>query len=87
MTMVGDVFSSYLTATGTAVPSRTRVKGFFVTGTGTAVFRDGGASGTVRLTINSTASHSGMIPANGILFSTDVHVTITGLTALTVIYG
>ena len=85
--ITGDVFSSYLTATGTAVPFRTRVKGFFVTGTGTAVFKDGGASGTTRLTINSTASHSGVIPANGILFSTDVHVTITGLTALTVIYG
>lgn len=87
MTMVGDVFSSYLTATGTAVSFSTRVKGFFITGTGTATFRDGGASGTVRLTVNSSTSFSGVIPANGIRFIRDVHVTLAGITALTVVYG
>lgn len=87
MTMLTDVYAAYLTATGTAVPNGTRVRGFFITGTGTATFRDGGASGTVRMTINSSNSHSGVIPANGVRFVTDVHVTLSGVTAITVFYG
>lgn len=87
MTMLTDVSAAYLTSTGTAYSSRTRVRGFFITGTGTAVFRDGGASGTTKMTVNSGASHSCLIPANGILHSTDVHVTLTGVTAITVFYG
>lgn len=85
--MLTDVFSSNLTATGTAVPSRTRVRGFFVDGTGTAVFRDGGGSGTIKLSIASSSTASCLIPANGIKFDTDVHVTISGITSLTVFYG
>ncbi len=87
MTMLTDVFAAYLTATGTAHSGPTRVRGFFITGTGTATFRDGGGSGTVRMTINSGASHSCIVPANGIKFNTDVHVTLSGVTALTVFYG
>ncbi len=85
--MLTDVFSAYRTTTGTMVPSRTRVRGFFITGTGTAEFKDGGASGTSRITINSSNSHSGVIPGNGVLFSSDVHVTLTGVTAVTIFYG
>ena len=87
MTMLTDVFAAYLTSTGTAVAIPTRVRGFFINGTGTAVFRDGGASGTVRMTINSANAHSCLIPANGIKFGTDLHVTLTGVTAITVFYG
>lgn len=87
MTMQTDVFSEYLTSTGTAVAFGTRVRGFFVTGTGTATFRDGGASGTTRIVINSANSHSGVIPGNGVRFNTDVHITLSGVTALTVFYG
>lgn len=85
--MNSDVFAAYLTGTGTAVASKTRVKSAFVTGTGTAIFKDGGASGTTRLTINAAGTQSVYIPENGILFGTDVHVTIAGLTAVTVFYG
>lgn len=85
--MDSDVFASYLTGTGTAVAGKSRAKGVFVTGTGTAVFRDGGASGTTRLTVNAAGSQSVVIPENGILFSTDMHVTIAGLTAVTVFWG
>lgn len=85
--MDSDVFASYLTATGTAVAGKSRAKSVFVTGTGTAIFRDGGASGTTRLTINAAGSQSVVIPENGILFNTDMHVTIAGLTAVTVFWG
>lgn len=87
MTMLTDVFAAYLTSTGTAVASRTRVRGAFVTGTGTAIFRDGGASGTTRMTINSAGTQDVVIPANGIKFDTDVHVTLSGVTAITIFYG
>lgn len=87
MSMLTDVSAAYLTSTNTAYSGRTRVRGAFVTGTGTAIFRDGGASGTTKLTINSTGSAPVYIPANGILFNTDVHVTISGITGLTVFYG
>ena len=87
MTMLTNVSAAYLTSTNTAYSGRTRVRGYVVTGTGTAVFRDGGASGTTRLTVNNTNTTSVLIPANGILFNTDVHVTITSLTAITVFYG
>ena len=85
--MDSDVFASYLTSTGTAVANKSRAKSAFLTGTGTATFRDGGASGTVRLTLNSTGSASVIIPENGILFNTNMHVTIAGLTAITVFWG
>lgn len=87
MSMLTDVSAAYLTGTGTAYSGRTRVRGYVVTGTGTAIFRDGGGSGTTRLTVNNTNTTPVYIPANGILFNTDVHVTISGLTAITVFYG
>lgn len=87
MSMLTDVFAAYATATGTMYTGRTRVRGFFVNGTGTVTFRDGGSGGTVKLTINSAGAHSMRIPANGILFNTDVHATLSGVTALTVFYG
>lgn len=85
--MLTDVSSGYLTSTGTLYSGRTRVRGFFLTGTGTAVFRDGGGSGTTKLTLNNTGTTGGLVPADGILFSTDVHVTLSGVTAITVFYG
>jgi hypothetical protein len=87
MTMLTDVRAAYLTATATAVSRPTRVRGLFVTGTGTAIFRDGGSGGTERLTINAAGSQPVIIPANGIKFDADVHVTISGLTAVTVFHG
>jgi hypothetical protein len=82
-----DVKSAYLTATATAYAAPTRVRAAFCTGTGTAIFKDGGASGTTLLTLNNTGTATALIPGNGIRFTTDVHVTISGLTAITVFYG
>lgn len=82
-----DVKSAYLTGTGTAYSGPTRVRGAFLTGTGTAIFKDGGASGTTLMTLNSTGTATAYVPGNGIRHMTDVHVTISGLTAITVFYG
>ena len=50
-----DVKAVHLEATGTAVSSRTRVKGYQCVSGGTAgdvIFRDGGSSGPISLQFN-----------------------------------
>lgn len=93
MAMQTDVKSAYLAATGTAVASsRTRVKSVIIASTATAgsvILRDGGASGTSLLRIDTPAAALMMnvlLPGEGILFGTDVHGTLTNCTA-TVVYG
>ena len=94
MTMQTDVLSSHVEATGTMVSGRTRVKGYQCLSGGTAgdiIFRDGGASGTIRLQFNIPANtnnpFSNLIPGEGILFYTDVHVTVPTNAKVTVFYG
>jgi len=94
MTMQTDVLSSHVEATGTMVSGRIRVKGYQCLSGGTAgdiIFRDGGASGTIRLQFNIPANtnnpFSNLIPGEGILFYTDVHVTVPTSAKVTVFYG
>jgi hypothetical protein len=94
MTMQYDVKATHVEATGTMVSYRTRVKGYQFLGGGTAgdiILRDGGASGTVRLQFNISATPlnplSFTIPGEGILFYTDVHVTLPASAKITVFYG
>jgi hypothetical protein len=87
-----DVKSVRATATGTLVSYRTRLRSVVLTGTagaGSATFRDGGAGGTVLLQLDLLANSEKEvdIPSDGILFSTDVHVTISGLTSVVAFYG
>ncbi len=82
-----DVKASYLTSTDTVYAGPSRVRGIFVTGTGTVTYRDGGASGTTRLVVNNTGSSNVFIPAKGVRFFTDIHATIAGVTAVTTFYG
>jgi hypothetical protein len=92
--MQTDVKSSHVEATGTMVSGRTRIKGYQCLSGGTAgdiIFRDGGASGTIRLQFNIPANtnnpFSNLIPGEGILFYTDVHVTVPTNAKVTVFYG
>ena len=92
--MQTDVQASHVEATGTMVTGRTRVKGYQCLSGGTAgdiIFRDGGASGTVRLQFNvptaTIAPFSTVIPGEGILFTTAVHVTLPGTAKVTIFYG
>lgn len=92
MTMQTDILASSLAASGTAVAGRTRVRGALIAPGGSAgsvVFKDGGASGTTIMTINTTANgetFSVVIPANGILFQTDVYIALSNA-QITVFYG
>jgi hypothetical protein len=92
--MQTDVLSSHVEATGTMVSGRVRVKGYQCLSGGTAgdiIFRDGGASGTIRLQFNIPANtnnpFANLIPGEGILFTTDVHVTLPTAAKVTVFYG
>ena len=94
MGMQTDVKSSHVETTGTAVSGRVRVKGYQCLSGGTAgdiIFRDGGASGTIRLQFNIPANtnnpFANLIPGEGILFYTDVHVTVPTSAKVTVFYG
>ena len=83
MTMQTDVKAKSMAASGSVFGSRARVRGALVepgTGAGSVVFKDGGASGTTLFTINTIANgepFSVVIPAEGVLFETDVYTTLT----------
>jgi len=91
--MQTDVLSAVATADGTMVSGRNRLKGVVLTATTTAgsvVFKDGGASGTARLTVNTPAVadfHDIFIPGEGILFNTDIYVDVTNVSSVTIFYG
>ena len=92
--MQTDVRSSHVEATGTMVSGRVRVKGYQCLSGGTAgdiIFRDGGATGTILLQFNVPANtnnpFANLIPGEGILFETDVHVTLPTAAKVTVFYG
>lgn len=93
MTMQYDVKAAHTDTTGTIVNERTRLKGYQCISGGTAgdiIFRDGSASGTIRLQFNiSTGTQPiGMtIPGEGILFNTNIHVTLPATAKATVFYG
>jgi hypothetical protein len=92
--MQTDVKAAHAEATGTLISSRTRVRGYQCLSGGTAgdiIFRDGGASGTIRLQFNIPANtnnpFANLIPGEGILFNTNVHVTLPTSAKITVFYG
>lgn len=92
---VDAVLSAEVAVTGTLVAATAgRLKAVSISSlavVGDVVFRDGGAGGSVILTINSAAAIENQtlpIPAGGIAFATDLHVTFgaTVATSVTVIH-
>jgi len=94
MSTLTNVFSAHADATGTIYAGATNLAGYQALSGGTAgeiVFRDGGASGTIRLRFNIPANtnnpFANIIPGNGIRFTTNVHVTLPGTAAVTIFCG
>lgn len=93
MGMQTDVLAVHRETTGTVVSGRNRLRGLIVTPGGTAgdiIFKDGGASGTVRLQFNLSTNQSAfsvLIPGEGVLYTTDIHVTLPTAAKVTVFYG
>lgn len=90
--MESDVKVASITSTGTVFAARARVRhiAFRSTGTeGTVVLKDGGASGTTLITLNTPAAvgfHEFSLPGRGVLFGTDIHGTLTSVDGLMVVY-
>ena len=82
-----------ITATGAVSTGACQLIGFYVNNTtiGTLVLRDGGASGTVVFSTATTAAGTPfnvVIPGEGVLCLTDIHVTVSGTaTTAVVFYG
>jgi hypothetical protein len=88
-----DVKAEHAEASGTLVSGRNRLKGYQLLSGGTAgdiVFTDGGSGGIERLRLNisnNLAPISTLIPGEGILFTTDIYVTLPTSAKITVFYG
>ena len=93
MAMQYDVKAVHTEATATIVASRARLKGYHCISGGTAgdvIFRDGGATGVIRLQFNIGTGTQPIvlsIPGEGILFETSIHVTIPATSKVTSFYG
>jgi hypothetical protein len=98
MTMQYDVKSVHASAAGSLVGSRCRLKGISVappiSSLTTFELRDGGSSGAILAQFDLPANSNPnsfyvLVPGEGILFSTTLHLTISAgsLTGLTVFYG
>jgi hypothetical protein len=79
---MSNVTAVHVEATGTVATGRRQLRGYHTISGGTAgdvIFRDGGSSGTVRLQFNIGTGTQPIvmpIPDDGILFTTDIHVTL-----------
>ena len=76
------------------VIGRSRVKAIYIvpdTGAGTVTFRDGGASGPIKITVNTLASSSApdyiLMPGAGLLFQTSIYIVPSAVVSTMVIYG
>lgn len=90
--MAYDIQAATVTESSIAVGKRARVKGVSYVTNGTAgslTVKDGGSGGTTVLLLNTPAvadSYDLIIPDNGILCATNVHITMSNVTSVTVLY-
>ena len=81
-----DLHATKLTATGTVVGRRTRIRGIYAGAAGSIVLRDGGATGTTKLELTVGANTDYNLPGSGIVFDTDCHATLTTTSDVTFLY-
>lgn len=87
--MQTDVKPKSLEASGLVFEGRARVKGAIITpsaSAGNVTFTDGGTSVMKVTTVAGGETFNALIPGEGVLFSTNVAVTLVNAT-ITVFYG
>lgn len=88
---MSDVFAKKVTATGAMGVGSARIKSlhYLPVASGKIEVRDGGASGTLRLDVDVSATSAGTFDLGGcgIRFSGDPYVTLTNVTSVTFTYG
>jgi hypothetical protein len=101
MMMQTDVFASQVRTTDGQLTDvagntigRARIKSVYIVPSGTAgsvVFKDGGTSGTSRITLNTVASATQptymLFPGEGVLFTNDIYVDVTSIGSVMVFYA
>jgi hypothetical protein len=94
MSTLTNIFAEHADTTEVIHAGAANLAGYQALAGGTAgeiVFRDGGASGTIRLRINVPANtnnpFANIIPGNGIRFYTNIHVTLPTSAAITIFCG
>ncbi len=101
MSMQTDVLASAVRTTdgqlldqASGTITRARIKSIYIVPTasaGSVVFKDGGAGGTTRLTVDTVASATQptymLMPGEGVLFSTNIYVDVTNIGFVMVFYG
>jgi hypothetical protein len=94
--MQTDVKSTHLNASGTIFAGRARVKGFSICATastaGTLQLKDGGSTGAVVIEVDIPSNSNPnsfytLVPGEGVLCSSSIYATITGIASVTVYYG
>jgi hypothetical protein len=87
---MSNVTAKHVEATGTVLTGRYNLRGFLSLSGGTSgdvIFRDGGSGGTIKLQYNigTSSNHIDVtLPSDGILFVTDIYVTLPTNTKTTV---
>lgn len=89
---LGDVQSVTLTSNGSIFDGPSRVKGIHYVAPshdGLIELKNGGASGSVLITIATPASgyETFNLPGDGVVFSSNVYANLTNITSLTVFYA
>jgi hypothetical protein len=76
------------------VIGRSRVKAIYIvpdSGAGTVTFYDGGASGPVKIAVNTKASSTApdyiLLPGEGLLFQSNIYIVPSAVLSTMVIYG
>ena len=101
MGMQTDVLASKVRTTAgemldqnSLVIGRSRVKAIYIVpdeGAGTVTFRDGGASGAVKIVVNTLASSTSpdyiLMPGEGLLFQENIYIVPSAVVSTMVIYG
>jgi hypothetical protein len=94
MASLTNVFSEHRDSTGVIYSGATNLAGYQALSGGTAgeiIFRDGGASGTVRLRFNIPANtnnpFANLIPGTGIRFTNNIHVTLPTNASVSIFCG
>ena len=92
--MYSDVKATSLTSSGVVFAGPARIKGMYAVcgaSAGSITFRDGGASGTVLMTVatpaDATATIDVIVPENGIRCETGIYCQISNATSVLTFYA
>jgi len=90
--MAASITAKTVTATGTVLGGRTRLKAFYVktasSGSPAVVFKNGSGGATLLSMVFHTSDDNQItIPDHGMIFDDECHVTLTNVDSLTGFFG